>query len=245
MRSKYLFLLLAFLLVNSVFAESKINREAYKELRDGLHYKKKEAGSKEEFYENWSDEYFKKKKSKDLLNSKSREQDFLKDKNRSSSTPKISEWNLPAWSFYLVYLIVGIVLIVVIYLLFFKNTIRKNKKIEIKIEEELAIEKPFNELESLLSKSIQEGNYREAVRIYFIFIIKTLREKGWINWEKKKTNTAYLFELREKKQFSSFSQITLIFEIVWYGNREIDINQFNQIKPQFEELLKSIQSNHE
>jgi len=245
MRSKIILLFLSFLIVHAVFAETKINREAWRELRDGLHYKQKEAGSKEQYFENWSDEYKKRGRSKDYLNSKSREKEVLNEKKRSSKMPNTNEWNFPSWTLYLVYVLAGIVLVVVIYLLFFKATIRTNKKVDIKLEEELPIEKPFNELESLLSKSIQEGNYREAIRIYFIFIIKTLREKGWINWEKKKTNTAYLFELRNKKQFNGFSQVTLIFEIVWYGNRNIDQSQFNQIKPQFEELLKSIQTSNE
>jgi hypothetical protein len=52
-------------------------------------------------------------------------------------------------------------------------------------------------------------------------------------------------ELRSRKEFAAFSKTTLIFEMVWYGKREITKEQFGEIKPQFEQLLKSIQAAHE
>ncbi len=244
MKSKLILSILFLFLVNPLFSEKKINRETWRELRDGIHYKKKEAGGKEEYFENWSDE-FKKRRKREFLNEKPRERDFLNEKNRTSKSQNNSSWTIPQWTIYLAYILVGLVLIFIIYQLFFKNPIPANKKLEAMVHEELPIEKPISELEKLLSKYIQEGNYREAVRIYFIFIIKELREKGWIHWEKKKTNTAYLFELRNRKQYPSFSQVTLIFEIIWYGDRMIDEEQFRLIRPQFEELLKSIQSENE
>jgi hypothetical protein len=244
MKSNLILAILFLFLVNPLASQKRINRETWRELRDGIHYKKKEAGGKAEYFENWSEEFNKRRK-RDFLNSKQRKPDFMKDKNKSQKSSSGSSWNIPEWTIYLAYILVGLVLVFIIYQLFFKNPMRTNKKVESVIQEELPIEKPVSELERLLSKFIQEGNYREAVRIYFIFIIKALREKGWIQWEKKKTNTAYLFELRNRKQYPSFSQATLIFEIIWYGDRMIDEAQFKLIRPQFEELLKSIQSENE
>lgn len=246
MRSKLIITLLFIFFTNFLFSEDKIDKETWRELRDGLHYKEKEPGGKKEFYENWSDELKKRGRNKDYLKSKPRDKDFLSEKSRKvDRSTSGGVWNIPQWAIYLAYILVGIVLVIVIYLLFFKKNARKNTKVVAIPLEEMPIEKPFNELDELLSKSINEGNYREAIRIYFIYIIKTLRENGWITWEKKKTNTAYLFELRNRKQYSSFSNVTLIFEIIWYGKREIDQEKFNEIKPQFEELLKSIQAGNE
>lgn len=245
MRSKLIITFIFILIANIVFSEDKIDKEKWQEIRDGIHYKKKSTNGKEEFYENWSDEAKKRGRVKDYLKSKPRDRDFLNEKNRSPKKSVSAEWNIPQWTIYLAYVLVGIVLLIVVYLLFFNKNKKKNTKIISVPPEELPIEKPFNELDELLSKSINESNYREAIRIYFIYIIKTLREKGWINWEKKKTNTAYLIELRNRKEYSSFSQVTLIFEIVWYGKREISKEQFGEIKPQFEQLLKSIQSGNE
>lgn len=245
MRSKLIITLLFVFISNFIFSEGKLDKEKWRELRDGIHYKEKDARGNEEFYENWSDEAKKRSGNKNYLNEKPRERDFLNEKSRNAKRQSVKSWSIPQWTIYLTYILVGIVLVVVIYLLFFNKKSNKNTKIAVAPLEEMPIEKPFNELDHLLSKSIEEGNYREAVRIYFIYIIKTLREKGWITWEKKKTNTAYLFELRNRKQYNLFSHVTLIFEIVWYGKREIDQQKFNEIKPQFEELLKSIQSANE
>lgn len=245
MRNKLIITLLLVFIPNFIFSEGKLDKEKWRELRDGIHYKEKDARGNEEFYENWSDEAKKRSRNKNYLNSKPRERDFLNEKSRNAKKPSVNNWSIPQWTIYLAYILVGIVLLVVIYILFFNKKSSKNTKIAVVPLEEMPIEKPFNELDQLLSKSINEGNYREAIRIYFIYIIKTLREKGWITWEKKKTNTAYLFELRNRKQYSLFSHVTLIFEIVWYGKREIDQQKFNEIKPQFEELLKSIQAGNE
>lgn len=239
-------LLLSFMLLTCLsHASTRINKDSWRELRDGLHYKQKDPldGDVKSF-ENWSDEY-KQRRKKDYLKSQPREKDLLKRKTRIPSPPSVGNWNLPTWSIYLAYGLVAVILLIVIYLIFFKSQKPKEPKLATQPIEELPIEKPFNELDALLAKSIAEGNYREAVRIYFIYIIKILREKGWIQWEKRKTNTAYLFEMRERREFLDFSQITLIFEIIWYGHREIDQHQFEKIKPQFEKLLKSIQSAHE
>ena len=245
MKSKLILSIIFLFISNFVFSEDKIDKEKWREIRDGIHYKKKSINGKEEFYENWSDEAKKRGRIKDDLNVKPRDREFLKEKNRTSKKSTSTVGNIPEWTIYLAYILVAIVLVIVIYLLFLNKKSKKNTKIISTLTEELPIEKPFNELDDLLSKSINESNYREATRIYFIYIIKTLREKGWINWEKKKTNTAYLMELRSRKEFAAFSKTTLIFEMVWYGKREITKEQFGEIKPQFEQLLKSIQAAHE
>ncbi|MFZ5552922.1 MAG: hypothetical protein ACOZCO_07385 [Bacteroidota bacterium] len=103
------------------------------------------------------------------------------------------------------------------------------------------VELPKSELELLLEKALKENNFREAVRIYFIFIIKSLKEKNWITWEKKKTNQYYLLEMRDRMQYQTFSKSIMIFEVVWYGKRELTPSEYAQVEPFFKELLKSIE----
>lgn len=97
-----------------------------------------------------------------------------------------------------------------------------------------------SELELALEAALASGNYREAVRIYFIAIIKEMKDRSWIRWEKKKTNYHYINEISGRAQQADFITATRAFEIVWYGNRTLGENDYRQIEPYFKKLLSSI-----
>ena len=125
--------------------------------------------------------------------------------------------------------------------MFFKNnTTSGKKKIKYDIENISATKIPKSELELLLEKSLTEKNYREAIRIYFVFTIKSLVEKNYIIWEKEKTNFSYLNEMRDNTSFKEFENIVTIYEIIWYGEREISKEEFKRIEPFFLNLLKKL-----
>ena len=62
-----------------------------------------------------------------------------------------------------------------------------------------------------------------------------------IAWEIDKTNTQYIYELKDQEQRTAFSSLTRQFEFVWYGEFMIDnqvylsiagaFRNFNQQKP--------------
>jgi hypothetical protein len=122
------------------------------------------------------------------------------------------------------------------------NTPKKGKKINsvFEFEEINPIEIPLTELQRLLKEAIANGYYRGAVRIYFIFIIRDLAAKNWIDWEKDKTNFHYLREMSGKKEYEDFNRSVSYFEIIWYGKRELDATKFEQIKPNFTRFLDKL-----
>lgn len=145
-----------------------------------------------------------------------------------------------------VLLIIGVaaLFIFILYKVLTDNSRKARKKVKDTGEDEddkqEQVELPKSELELLLEKALRENNYREAVRIYFIFVIKELKEKNWITWEKKKTNQYYLLEMRERTQYVPFSKSVMLFDVVWYGKRELTSEEYDQVEPFFKELLKSI-----
>ena len=139
------------------------------------------------------------------------------------------------------YIFMGLFIVglaVLIYYMFI-NAPRDGKKISAiqDIEEVNPTEIPLTELQRLLQEALANGDYRGAVRIYFIFIIRDLAEKRWIAWEKEKTNMHYLREMTGKPEFDDFNRSVSYFEIIWYGKREIDSSKFEQVKPNFTRLL--------
>lgn len=139
-------------------------------------------------------------------------------------------------------IVIGVILVAfLVYYLFMRfREDGSGAMVTIDFDEMTPSEIPKTELERRLDAALAKGDYREAIRIYFIFIIKDLSNNNWIKWEKKKTNISYLMEMRSRPQYELFNKSVSIFEVVWYGNYTIDKESFNQIEPTFKNLLDSI-----
>lgn len=142
------------------------------------------------------------------------------------------------------YILMGILILALIFLIYYLyvNAPKKGKKIkgEIVLEDVNPVDIPLTELERLLQEALANKDYRGAVRIYFIFIIRDLAQKQWIDWEKEKTNFHYLREMSGKKEFEDFNVSVSFFEIIWYGKRDLDAAKFEQIKPNFTRFLDKL-----
>ncbi|MFT7155306.1 MAG: putative membrane protein [Parvicella sp.] len=140
----------------------------------------------------------------------------------------------------------AVIILAVSFLLYYffvnGNLNEKGAKIESNFEDMSPSEIPKTELERRLEVALSENNFREAIRIYFIFTIKDLSSKKWINWEKEKTNISYLYEMRGRTQYQQFNEAVNIFDQVWYGEIEITKEQYQSIEPKYTSLLKSINS---
>jgi hypothetical protein len=139
------------------------------------------------------------------------------------------------------YIVVGGLIIFLVYYFFlhFKGS-DSGAKIEVNFDETPPSEIPKSELERRLEAALANEDYREAIRIYFIFIIKDLATKDWIKWEREKTNYSYLMEMRSKPQFELFNEVVSVYDVVWYGNYTISKSLYETVEPKFKQLLKEI-----
>lgn len=140
----------------------------------------------------------------------------------------------------LIIVLVGALIFLIVKL--FLNAESDGKKITQSdiIEEINPTEIPLTELQRLLKEALDADDYRGAVRIYFIFIIRDLAQKGLIQWEKEKTNFQYLRELSNYENYQEFNVSVSYFEIIWYGKRDLDKPTFEQIKPNFTRFLDKL-----
>lgn len=124
-----------------------------------------------------------------------------------------------------------IVAIVTIVFILLKNNIRslfygKSAKTTIdfsELEEDIhTID--FNEL---ISKAIQEKDYRRAVRLHFLKLLKELTDKNLIAWKIDKTNKDYYIELSNTSYSKQFKELTFLYEYIWYGSFELNEEDYN------------------
>lgn len=138
-----------------------------------------------------------------------------------------------------------LLLIFVIYKAVAGNAILINKPIERRQPVALKdIEANLQEadVESFLTQSLKDKDYRLAIRLYYLAIIKEMAAKGLIDWKRDKTNGQYLRELRQKQypELKAFRGVTRVFEYVWYSNMTFDSGQFEEVRIDFNNLLQSI-----
>lgn len=79
----------------------------------------------------------------------------------------------------------------------------------------------------------RQKDYRSAVRYRFLLVLKKLADKKLIGWNPEKTNRDYFAELKNAGLKDSFRELVYIFDYVWYGEFEINEDNYNHFKEKF------------
>ena len=98
------------------------------------------------------------------------------------------------------------------------------------------------DLERFLQEAIELREFRLALRIYYLMVLKELSVKEWIKWKKDKTNNQYLNEMFNRPDYKLFRNITLLFEYTWYGEMSVGEKHFNEYAPSFRSYLEKIKN---
>ncbi len=112
---------------------------------------------------------------------------------------------------------------------------KKNKKIQILSED---LHENIHEINfpETISRFEREKNYRAAVRYQFLFVLKKLSDKKIINWNPEKTNSDYIVEIQNSQTRDQFKELVRIFDYVWYGEFEINEQNYVHYKAQFAQM---------
>jgi hypothetical protein len=110
---------------------------------------------------------------------------------------------------------------------------RKSKSVEVPYSE---VEDNIHEINfnEEIDKAIASGNFRLAVRLFYLRILKQLSDANQINWQPDKTNQTYISEITDASRKHTFKNLTDQFEYVWYGEFAINQQQFDQMRTGFE-----------
>ncbi|MEP6465651.1 MAG: hypothetical protein ABJB05_05075 [Parafilimonas sp.] len=92
----------------------------------------------------------------------------------------------------------------------------------------------------LIVQAEKEKNYRIAVRLMFLEILKTLSNTNNIQYQADYTNLHYLQQLHQTKFYNDFFKVMHNYEYAWYGKFDISTENYNTIKNDFIKLQNSI-----
>ncbi|MCY7357559.1 MAG: DUF4129 domain-containing protein, partial [Rudanella sp.] len=96
--------------------------------------------------------------------------------------------------------------------------------------------------EQELEIAAEQGNYRLGVRLLYLRTLKQLTDRHLIDWNPNKTNQQYAYEVANQPFATEFNALTRDFDYVWYGDFPVDKAQFEALKADFGQFLRSIQT---
>ncbi len=147
------------------------------------------------------------------------------------------------WSVLFKYLAIAAVLVFVFLILrtFFKGEFtgifRRSKSISVSdVYSENIHEVDFSKL---VADAKAANDYRIAVRFYYLWLLKVMSEKKIIKWHIDKTNTEYLYEIKNPVLKEDFRFLSYVFDYCWYGEFEINEAEFEQIERSFIEAINN------
>jgi len=147
---------------------------------------------------------------------------------------------MPPWVLnVLLFIVVGFGLFLIFYLII-KNSgksLNKFKKYDDYWNPEIV---PVSDLENRLENALKKAKYREAVRIYFTLILKELIRLNQIQWTREKTNHEYLNGIKNQAFRPAFYSCIHIFDVIWYGEYEIDKSRFDEVQPVLTAFLNTL-----
>lgn len=91
-----------------------------------------------------------------------------------------------------------------------------------------------------IEQSLQQNDYRLAIRYYYLWTLKKLSDSNQIKWDPEKTNADYAYELQNSALKHDFEYHSYLYDYAWYGGFEISKEHFSQAKNSFEKFLKNI-----
>ncbi len=114
---------------------------------------------------------------------------------------------------------------------------KKNDKLTININDSEQLIQ-LADFSTLIAEYEKNQAYRTCVRLYFLWVLKSLKDKNAIQWLPDKTNSAYANGLQSSNLKQSFEYLAYIYEYVWYGEFELAQVDYSKAKEAFEHFIQ-------
>ncbi len=96
------------------------------------------------------------------------------------------------------------------------------------------------DFEKLIQKSLESGENRLTIRYYYLWMLKKMSNNQIIEWDVEKTNSDYLYEIKDEAQKEDFAYLSYLYNNIWYGEFELDENTFTKARTAFEKSIQKI-----
>jgi hypothetical protein len=94
--------------------------------------------------------------------------------------------------------------------------------------------------EDEIRKALAREDYRLAVRLHFLKILRLLADRQLIRYQHDKTNLEFLLQVRSRSWYDAFFRATRHFEFAWYGQFAVDAGAYQAIADTMNDLERKI-----
>lgn len=94
----------------------------------------------------------------------------------------------------------------------------------------------------LIAEAERDGNYRLAIRYYYLWLLKSLTKAEIIAYDVEKTNSDYFNEIASKPLKDEFLYTSYLYNYIWYGEFDVNEQQFTKAKTAFVKFLNSVKA---
>jgi len=96
------------------------------------------------------------------------------------------------------------------------------------------------DFDKLITETRHSGNYRLAVRYYYLWLLKKLSVKDVIDWHFDKTNSDYLYEIKDANLKRDFEYLSYLYDYSWYGEFPLDEAAFAKAENAFHKTFNTL-----
>lgn len=96
------------------------------------------------------------------------------------------------------------------------------------------------DFQALIAAAETAKDYRQAIRMRYLYALKLLSNKGLIAWQQEKTNRDYLIELRGAAIRHPFQKMTYLFDNIIYGDFLLTRQQYFSMVGIFENFNRNL-----
>jgi hypothetical protein len=169
---------------------------------------------------------------------------LMKAQNKDLHDENDNSFLMQSWFNILIWIIIiGIFLAALIYFLSQQKISLFSKSLTSSAQDETddADEDIFHlSYTKLILQAEKEKNYRTAIRLMFLQVLKILSETNTIHYQADYTNLHYLQQLNQTKFYNEFFNVMHSYEYVWYGKFDITTDNYNAVKNDFLKLQNKI-----
>lgn len=96
--------------------------------------------------------------------------------------------------------------------------------------------------DSEIANAVHQQNYRLAIRLHYLQLLKNLSQQNIIQYHSGSTNADYIQQLATTHYYKDFFRLTRHFEYSWYGQMNISNKVYAAVQHDFETFKQQLPS---
>lgn len=92
----------------------------------------------------------------------------------------------------------------------------------------------------LTEETKRTGDYKLTVRYYYLWLLKRLSDREIIDWHWDKTNSDYIYEIKNTMLRKDFEYLSYVYDYSWYGDFPLDESAFAKVEKAFLKTLNTL-----